>query len=133
MNMEKSELVVELGVEEIPASMLVDASRQFADILVESLKGQRLSTGDSTTWYTPRRIIVGIQDIPMRQEDLLETITGPPKSVAYDSEGKPARAALAFAQKNGVPVARLKIVETPKGEYLSVVRKVRGENTHKLL
>ena len=131
--MEKSELVVELGVEEIPSSMLEDASRQFADILVESLKGQRLSTGQVTLWYTPRRIIVGIQDVPVRQEDLLETITGPPKSVAYDNAGAPTRAALAFAQKHNVPLSRTKIVQTPKGEYLSIVRKVRGEKTHKLL
>ncbi len=133
MTMEKSELVVELGVEEIPSSMLEDASRQFADILVESLKGQRLSTGQVTLWYTPRRIIVGIQDVPVRQEELLETITGPPKSVAYDSAGAPTRAALAFAQKNNIPLSRAKIVQTPKGEYLSIVRKVRGEKTHKLL
>jgi len=133
LTMEKSELVVELGVEEIPSSMLEDASRQFADILVESLKGQRLSTGQVTLWYTPRRIIVGIQDVPVRQEDLLETITGPPKSVAYDNAGAPTRAALAFAQKHNVPLSRTKIVQTPKGEYLSIVRKVRGEKTHKLL
>ena len=44
--MEKSELVVELGVEEIPASMLEDAAHQFADILVESLKAQRLVRGE---------------------------------------------------------------------------------------
>jgi glycyl-tRNA synthetase beta chain len=131
--MEKSELVVELGVEEIPASMIDAASRQFADILLESLKGQRLSTGAITRWYTPRRIIIGIQDVPMRQDDLLETITGPPKSVAYDSEGNATRAALAFAQKNGVPLSRVKTVQTPKGEYLSIARKVRGEKTHKLL
>jgi glycyl-tRNA synthetase beta chain len=131
--MEKSELVVELGVEEIPSSMLEDASRQFADILLESLKGQRLATGFVTRWYTPRRIIVGIRDIPLRQDDLSETIIGPPRSVAYDSSGVPTKAALAFAQKNAVPISRIKITQTPKGEYLSIVRKVRGEKTHKLL
>ena len=56
--MEKKELVIELGVEEIPASMLENASRQFEDSLLESLKGQRLSTGAATRWHTPRRIIV---------------------------------------------------------------------------
>ncbi|MBP1624575.1 MAG: glycyl-tRNA synthetase, beta subunit, partial [Acidobacteria bacterium] len=100
--MEKSELVVELGVEEIPASMLEDAARQLAQILAESLKAQRLSVGE--------------------QERL-----------AYDAAGNPTRAALAFAEKNGVPVSRLRIVQTPKGDYLSVERKARGEKTHKIL
>jgi glycyl-tRNA synthetase beta chain len=133
LNMEKAELVVELGVEEIPASMLKDASRQFADTLLESLKAQRLSTGALTLWYTPRRMIVGIQDVPVRQDDLVETITGPPKSVAYDSAGNPTKAATAFAQKNGVPLTRVKVIQTARGEYLSIERKVRGEKTHKLL
>jgi glycyl-tRNA synthetase beta chain len=131
--MEKSELVIELGVEEIPASMLENASRQFADLILESLRAQRLAAGDVTRWFTPRRIILGIRDIPVRQDNLVETITGPPKSVAYDSAGAATKAALAFAHKNGVPLSRVKIIKTPKGEYLSIERKVRGEKTHKLL
>lgn len=133
MIMEQSELVVELGVEEIPASMIEDASRQFEEALVRLLKEQRLSMGDVTRWYTPRRIIVGIQSIPARQPDQVETITGPPKSVAYDSAGNPTRAAVAFAEKNGVTSAQIKIAKTPKGEYLSIERKLRGERTRKLL
>jgi glycyl-tRNA synthetase beta chain len=131
--MEKSELVIELGVEEIPSSMLEDASRQFADFILESLGAQRLATGEVTRWYTPRRLILGIQGIPIRQDDLSETITGPPKGIAYDNAGAPTKAALAFAQKNAIPLARIKLIQTPKGEYLSIERKVRGEKTHKLL
>ncbi len=133
MNMEKSELVVELGVEEIPASMLEDATHQFARILGESLNAHRLPAGECTTWYTPRRIIVGFDAIPVRQKDLLETIAGPPKRVAYDADGSPGKAAIAFAKKNGVPLSKIKIVQTAKGEYLSITRKVRGERTHKIL
>jgi glycyl-tRNA synthetase beta chain len=131
--MEKSELVIELGVEEIPASMLEDAANQFADILAESLKTQRLLPGKAQIGYTPRRIIVGFNDVPNSQENLVEAIIGPPKSVAYDSAGAPTRAAKAFAEKNGVPLSRAKIVQTPKGEYLSVERTTRGEKSQKIL
>jgi glycyl-tRNA synthetase beta chain len=131
--MENAELVVELGVEEIPASMLEDAAHQFANALIESLKAQRLIPGESMLWYTPRRIIVGLKGIPDRQEDMHETVTGPPKRIAYDPSGAPTKAALAFAQKNGVPVAKLRTIQTPKGEYLSLDRKIRGEKTRKIL
>ena len=133
LNMEKLDLVIELGVEEIPASMIADATRQFAELISESLKEQRLSTGKCTQWYTPRRIIVGFEDIPMHQDDLLETVMGPPKTVAYTAEGTPTKAAQAFAQKNGVSLDKIKILAMPKGEYLSIARKVRGERTHKIL
>jgi glycyl-tRNA synthetase beta chain len=131
--MDKSELVVELGVEEIPASMLEDATRQFADILLASLKDNRLVSGKCTQWFTPRRIIVGFDDIPVRQDDLLETISGPPKKVAYDAAGSPTKAAIAFAEKNGIPLSKIKIIQTQKGEYLSIERKIRGEKTLKIL
>lgn len=131
--MEKSELVVELGVEEIPASMIEAAASQFAEILAGSLLEQRLSPGKTTVWFTPRRIIVGIRDIPVRQEDLIESVTGPPKSVAYDAAGNPTRAALAFARKNGVPLDTIQLIQTAKGEYLSIERKLRGEKTPRIL
>ncbi len=131
--MEKSELVVELGVEEIPASMIQGAAHQFADILIRALGEQRLSSGERTVWHTPRRIIVGIQDVPARQEDLIETVTGPPKSIAYDASGAPAKPAIAFAQKNGVPISKIKIIQTAKGEYLSILRTQLGNRTHKIL
>ncbi len=131
--MEKSELVVELGVEEIPASMLESAAQQFAHILAEALKDQRLQPGQGIIWYTPRRIIVGFRDVPVRQDDLRETISGPPKSVAFDSAGEPTKAASAFAKKYGVSVSSIRFIQTAKGEYLSIERKVRGEKTHKIL
>ena len=131
--MNKYELMIELGVEEIPASMLEKAADQFADILVESLSENRLTSGKRTVWYTPRRIIVGIQEIPDKQEDLVETIIGPPKRIGFDSENDPTKAALAFAKKNSVPPSAVTITETPKGEYLCIERKVRGLATQTLM
>ncbi len=132
-DMKKAELLVELGTEEIPASMLEGAAQQFAQYLMQGLKDARLDAALEAVWYTPRRIIVGLAGIPVRQEDLRETITGPPRKVAYDALGAPTRAAIAFAEKNGVSLSRIKIIQTPKGEYLSAVRKVRGLRTKEIL
>ncbi|MDI9613367.1 MAG: glycine--tRNA ligase subunit beta [Acidobacteriota bacterium] len=131
--MKKSELVVELGMEEIPASMIADAAEQFAGLLGRALEEHRLPAGERTLWYTPRRIILGLEDVPVRQGDLEETIMGPPRRVAYDAAGNPTRAALAFAEKNGVPLAKIGVVATPKGEYLSLVRRMRGEPAVRIL
>jgi len=131
--MKKKDLTIELGVEEIPASMLEKAANQFADVLIELLDQNRLTAGERTVWYTPRRIIVGIREIPERQDDLIETIIGPPKRIGYDSEGVPTKAALAFAQKNKVLPSAIEIREMPKGEYLCIERKVKGKLTNTLL
>jgi len=131
--MENAELVVELGTEELPASLIEGAAQQLAQQLVAGLRAERLPGSVSAVWYTPRRIIVALDNVPARQDDLSETIMGPPRRVAFDSEGNPTRAASAFAEKNGMALSKTKVIETPKGEYLSVVRKHKGEKTDKVL
>ena len=43
---------------------------------------------------------------------------GPPVSAAYDKEGKPTRAAQAFADSTGTPIDELQRVQDAKGEFL---------------
>jgi glycyl-tRNA synthetase beta chain len=120
-------------VEEIPASMLEDAATQFSSLLQQALQAERLPSQAGAVWYTPRRIIVSLTGIPLRQDDLEETVTGPPKSVAFDSAGQPTRAAIGFAEKNKSPLSRTRVIQTPKGEYLCITRKIRGEKSLELL
>ncbi len=130
--MNTASLILEIGTEEIPASQLQDGARQLADLMCEALSSERLSTGRRTVWFTPRRLIVGLDSIPLRQEDVTEIVMGPPKSVAYDANG-PTRAAQAFAEKMGVAVEKLTLVTKPKGEYVSATRRTRGEKTATVL
>ncbi len=60
-------------------------------------------------------------------------ISGPPKSVAYDAAGLPTRAAVSFAEKQGLPVSKLTIVTTPKGEYVVAKQLVRGRFAAEIL
>jgi glycyl-tRNA synthetase beta chain len=50
-------------------------------------------------------------------------------SAAFGPDGTPTPAAVGFARKHGVEVGELLRVTTPKGEYLSVVRRERGKAT----
>ncbi len=68
-----------------------------------------------------------MRKIRPKQPDETKEITGPPKSVAYDATGKPTRAAESFAQKVGIPIGKLSIVTTPKGEYLAAKQVIRGK------
>jgi glycyl-tRNA synthetase beta chain len=131
--MNHAELLVEIGTEELPAPILAASARQLEHHLIEGLKAERLASATGAVWFTPRRMIVGLKEIPVRQADVFETITGPPKRVAYDADGAPTRAALAFAEKNGVSLSQVTIVQTAKGEYLSVVRRQEGEKTARIL
>src|SRR5260370_30798482 len=113
------ERVFEIGCEEIPAGMLAKAEEELRANLEKLLTAEELSAGTVVeTFSTPRRLTAWVQGLPAKQADVELEVTGPPKSVAYDSVGAPTRAALSFAEKQRVHVNSLYLVQTPKGEYL---------------
>jgi glycyl-tRNA synthetase beta chain len=132
------DFLVEIGCEEIPAGMISKASQELKAILEKYLSTNRLldekSASDSIESFgAPRRLTAIVKNILLRQEDVTREITGPPKSVAYDNVGEPTRAAMSFAEKQGVAVSKLSVVNTPKGEYLAVTQVVRGRPAAQIL
>ena len=121
------ELLIEVGCEELPASWLPDLTRQFGDVVAAGLKAHRLTPETpAETYSTPRRLTVRVAHIPDHQTDLEELISGPPVSASFTPDGHPTPAVTGFAAKQGVDVAALERVETPKGVYLAFRKKQRG-------
>jgi glycyl-tRNA synthetase beta chain len=124
------ELLLEIGCEELPASWLPELTRQVGDVLVSQLRAHRLNPeSPADTFSTPRRLTVRVDRVPERQTDLEELVNGPPVSAGFRADGTPTPAAAGFAAKQGVEVAALERVETPKGEYLAYRRRQRGKTT----
>jgi len=124
------ELLLEIGVEELPAAWLPGLTTQLAEKLSQRLKDMRLKPDVAVESYaTPRRLTACVGRMPERQEDLDETISGPPVSAAFNAAGQPTPAAIGFAKKQGVAVESLDRVKTDKGEYIAARRHVRGKST----
>jgi glycyl-tRNA synthetase beta chain len=121
------ELLIEIGVEELPAPWLPGLNRQLRDRLEARLKEFRIAPGAAIESYsTPRRLTARVAGIAERQEDLEETLMGPPVSAAFGSDGAPTPAALGFARKQGIAFEQLTRKQTPKGEYLAFEKRQRG-------
>jgi glycyl-tRNA synthetase beta chain len=114
--------LLEIGCEEIPAGFVGPAlwfgGQQFAEVL----KKARLSFDRVDIYGTPRRLAYVVRKLKDRQEASEEKVLGPPKSVAYDKEGKPTKAALGFAKAQGVELSAVRVFPTDRGEYLGIVR-----------
>jgi len=122
------ELLLEIGCEELPASWLPGLTNKVGEIVAAQLREHRLAPESPVdTFSTPRRLTVRIVRIPERQADLEELVNGPPASASFKPDGTPTPAAAGFAAKQGVEVAALERVQTPKGEYLAFRRKQRGK------
>ena len=122
------DFLFEIGVEEVPARMLAAAEAELKQRVVSLLERERLASVplEAQIFSTPRRLAVLVTGVADRQLDLSEEVMGPAVKIAY-KDGQPGPAALAFAKKSGVPFEDLKIIPTPKGDYLSAVLVKAGQ------
>jgi len=128
------ELLFEVGCEEIPAGMLPKAEEELRTNIEKLIAAENLSEGVSVeTFSAPRRLVAWVRGLLAKQADVEMEVTGPPKSVAYDSVGAPTRAALSFAEKQRVHVNELYLVKTPKGEYLAAKQIKLGRTAEQIL
>ncbi|MFY9559847.1 MAG: glycine--tRNA ligase subunit beta [Terriglobales bacterium] len=125
------DFLLEIGCEEIPARMIDGAAAELARRLGELFKKYSLSHDDPRTFSTPRRlaVIIGTAD---RQPVERTKQLGPSEKVAF-SEGKPTKAAEAFAQRVGIKVEQLKIEETEKGRYVTAETETGGRAAAEIL
>jgi glycyl-tRNA synthetase beta chain len=126
-------LLLEIGAEEIPAGYIQPALDALAENVLKRLDGARIGHGQARTCGTPRRLTVIVDQVAPKQETVTEDLMGPPEKISYDRQGNPSMAALKFAEKAGVAVKRLKVVQTDKGRYLSARKTNRGQATVSLL
>jgi glycyl-tRNA synthetase beta chain len=131
---QKLELLFEIGAEEIPAGMLPRAEDELK-VIIEKLLATENLIDDITveTFAAPRRLTAWVRGLPAKQEDVVSEVTGPPKSVAYDAQGQPTRAAVSFAEKQGIRLVDVYLVQTPKGEYLAAKHTKRGRTSEQIL
>ena len=127
------DLFLEIGCEEIPAGFVPKAMADMEALMRRELESARLEFGEIVTLGTPRRLVLAVKGIAERQPDAELTAMGPAKSVAYDKDGKPTRAAEGFARGQGVDVAALTVVMTEKGEYLAAKKSEVGRDSADLL
>jgi len=127
------ELFLEIGTEEIPAGFVPKALEEMEVLIRKELSSLRIKHGDVRTFGTPRRLVLSVSSVAERQEDISIQVMGPAKKAAYDDKGNLTKAAEGFVRSQGVDPSQLKVVETPKGEYLAVQKEEKGRPTPDLL
>ncbi len=127
------ELLLEVGVEELPARFVFPGVEQLKTNVTRGLDEARLSYGDVRTFSTPRRLAVWISGIAERQADLEQEIKGPPVSIAYDKDGNLNQAGQGFARSQKVSTADLVVRDIEGREYLFANRHVTGQAAEDVL
>jgi glycyl-tRNA synthetase beta chain len=130
---ERRDFLVEVGTEELPPRALRELELSFAAGVKTGLAQAGLVHGEVQSFATPRRIAVLVKRLASRQPEQHLRRRGPPVAAAFDSDGQPTRAASAFAESCGVPVATLQRLEEGKGQFLFYTATRPGAETVALL
>ena len=125
--------IFEIGTEELPSGDVEDALAQLDNQAPQMFVDLRLKYSGLRIMATPRRLVISLEELADRQEDLEQLVKGPPEERAFDQEGKPTKAAEGFASSKGVSVEELEVREMDGGKYVVAVEKKAGLPTHQVL
>jgi glycyl-tRNA synthetase beta chain len=128
-----TDFLVELGTEELPPKALKTLIASFKEAIEASLKAEELSFSSVTAFAAPRRLAVLVENLENQTPSKELVVWGPPAAIAFDAEGKPTKAALAFADKNGIEASALKAESDGKVEKLVARISAQGKKTVDLL
>ena len=104
------DLLIEIGVEELPAGACREALDQAPRLVAAALESARLGGGAPQAWVSPRRIAARVPGVAAERPGRRERRRGPGAAQAFD-DGRPTKAAEGFARGQGIDVEDLVIAE----------------------
>jgi glycyl-tRNA synthetase beta chain len=131
--MSTSDLLVEIGTEELPPTALLTLSNAFCQEVEKRLHESELNFSSIETYATPRRLALKILSLDEKQPDRLIDRFGPAVQAAFDQQGKPSKAAEGFARSCGVDVDQLQQKSDGKIDKLFFSLNKKGEQTSSLI
>ncbi|WP_168119293.1 glycine--tRNA ligase subunit beta [Paenibacillus sp. HB172176] len=127
------DLLLEIGLEEVPARFVRGAMNQLKDKAEKWLSESCLTYKNVEAFATPRRLAILVRELAEKQEDRNEEAKGPSRKIALDAEGNWSKAALGFARSQGVEPQDLYFAELAGVEYVYARKSSVGANTYELL
>ena len=126
-------LLVELGLEEMPAYVVTLSMKQLRDKMAAFLTDNRLTFDKIEMFSTPRRLAVRVSNLSEKQTDLTEDFKGPSKKIALDAEGNFTKAAQGFVRGKGLTVEDITFREVKGEEYVYVTKQEIGKPVEELI
>jgi len=127
------DLLLEIGVEEMPSAYMPGAVRDLQDLAQQRLEEARLTWRQLRVYATPRRLVLYVEQLAEEQQDTQIESRGPKKQMAFDENGKPTKACQGFARGQGVAVEELEVREVGGIEYVFAVKNLVGQPAEQVL
>lgn len=121
--------LLEIGTEELAYKFIPSAMEQLKTEFTKALNDNKIKYSDIKIYATPRRLAVLIENLPDKQDDVEKIIKGPIATIAYDENQNLTKAAIGFANKNGINPDNL----FKQDNYIWAKIEQKGKNTKEIL
>ena len=128
-----SDLLLEIGTEEIPARFIEPEKEGLLKLLQDGFNNLRVGYSNIEILATPRRMAAFVYDAAEKQEESVTIKFGPPYNRAFDESGNPTKAATGFAGSQGVNVEDLKKGVKDGIEFITVEKRETGRPVKEML
>ena len=126
-------VLLEIGLEEMPAKYVRSSSIQLKEKMTAFLEDNRISFDAIEMYATPRRLAVIASGVSDKQADLAEIVKGPAKKIALQADGSWSKAALGFVRGQGLTPEDIFFDELNGVEYVFVKKETSGQASSEVL
>ena len=125
-------LLLEIGLEELPAQYVRTSSEQLATRVEDFFKQENLSFESVEAFATPRRLAVRVNGLEEEQEDRVEIFKGPSLAIAQ-KDGAWTKAAEGFVRGKGLTTDDIYVETIKDVDYIHVKQLLQGKSTKEVV
>ena len=125
-------LLLEIGLEELPAQYVRTSSEQLATRVEDFFKQENLAFESVEAFATPRRLAVRVNGLEEEQKDRVEIFKGPSLAIAQ-KDGAWTKAAEGFVRGKGLTTDDIYVETLKDVEYIHVKQLLKGKSTKEVV
>lgn len=125
-------LLLEIGLEELPAQYVRTSSEQLSTRVEDFFKQENLAFESVEAFATPRRLAVRVNGLEEEQEDRVEIFKGPSLAIAQ-KDGAWTKAAEGFVRGKGLTTDDIYVETIKDVEYIHVKQLLKGKSTKEVV
>ena len=125
-------LLLEIGLEELPAQYVRTSSEQLATRVEDFFKQENLSFESVEAFATPRRLAIRVNGLEEEQEDRVEIFKGPSLAIAQ-KDGAWTKAAEGFVRGKGLTTDDIYVETIKDVDYIHVKQLLKGKSTKEVV
>ena len=125
-------LLLEIGLEELPAQYVRTSSEQLATRVEDFFKQENLAFESVEAFATPRRLAVRVNGLEEEQKDRIEIFKGPSLAIAQ-KDGAWTKAAEGFVRGKGLTTDDIYVETIKDVDYIHVKQLLKGKSTKEVV